>query len=47
MDIARSFCVESAKAQPLLACKKLVELAASRGSLDDISVMIINLADYI
>ncbi|KAI9109097.1 hypothetical protein K1719_019720 [Acacia pycnantha] len=48
VDIARSFCVESDKPQPLLlACKKLVDLSASRGSFDDISVMVIKLDHYI
>ncbi|XP_054819749.1 probable protein phosphatase 2C 25 [Prosopis cineraria] len=46
VDIARSFCVGSDKPQPLLACKKLVELSASRGSFDDISVMVIKLGHY-
>ncbi|CAI0399967.1 unnamed protein product [Linum tenue] len=32
---------------PLMACKKLAELAASRGSSDDISVLIVQLGRYI
>ncbi|KAK7289838.1 hypothetical protein RIF29_03808 [Crotalaria pallida] len=47
VDIARPFCVENNRQQPMLACKKLVDLSVSRGSLDDISVMIINLQKYI
>ncbi|KVI03672.1 Protein phosphatase 2C [Cynara cardunculus var. scolymus] len=40
VDIARPFC---ASAEAVSACKKLVELSASRGSVDDASVMIIQL----
>ncbi|XP_061356478.1 probable protein phosphatase 2C 25 [Gastrolobium bilobum] len=47
VDIARPFCVGSNRQQPLLACKKLVELSVSRGSVDDISVMIIKLQNYV
>ncbi|MED6174519.1 hypothetical protein PIB30_069825 [Stylosanthes scabra] len=46
VDIARPLCVGSSKAQPLLACKKLVDLSVSRGSLDDTSVMLIKLDRY-
>ncbi|KAK7305422.1 hypothetical protein VNO77_43328 [Canavalia gladiata] len=47
VDIAHSLCVGSNRQQPLLACKKLVDLSVSRGSVDDISVMIIKLQNYI
>jgi len=48
VDIARSFLVGNNKSQPLLqACKKLVDLSVSRGSLDDTSVMLIKLEHYI
>jgi protein phosphatase 1L len=47
VDIARSFCVGSNRQGPSKACKKLVDLSASRGSIDDISVMIIELHNYI
>jgi len=47
VDIARSLCVGVDKPEPLSACKKLVDLSASRGSLDDISVMLIQLERYI
>ncbi|KAG0453531.1 hypothetical protein HPP92_024835 [Vanilla planifolia] len=43
VDIARPLCVE---ASPLSACKKLVNLSVSRGSMDDISVMIIQLEHF-
>ncbi|KAL2332981.1 hypothetical protein Fmac_014194 [Flemingia macrophylla] len=44
VDIAR---LGNNRQQPLLACKKLVELSVSRGSVDDISVMIIKLQNYV
>jgi len=47
VDIARPFCVGNNKQQPLVACKKLVDLSVSRGSVDDISVMIIKLQNYV
>ncbi|KAI5381292.1 hypothetical protein KIW84_UN0852 [Lathyrus oleraceus] len=37
VDIACQFCVGNNEQRPLLACKKLAELSASRGSLDDTS----------
>lgn len=43
VDIARPFC---ASAEAVSACKKLVELSASRGSVDDASVMIIQLGRF-
>ncbi|KAI3678509.1 hypothetical protein L6452_37804 [Arctium lappa] len=43
IDLARPFCVGNDKLEPLSACKKLVELSASRGSNDDASVMIVQL----
>lgn len=46
VDIARPFCVGNNEQRPLLACKKLAELSASRGSLDDTSVMLIKLKHY-
>ncbi|XP_010521955.1 PREDICTED: probable protein phosphatase 2C 25 [Tarenaya hassleriana] len=45
IDIARPLCLGSET--PLLACKKLAELSASRGSFDDISVMVIPLRRFI
>lgn len=47
VDIARSFFVGNNKSQPMQACKKLVDLSVSRGSLDDTSVMLIKLEHYI
>ncbi|GAU27687.1 hypothetical protein TSUD_126330 [Trifolium subterraneum] len=47
VDIARSFCVGSNTQGSFKACKKLVDLSASRGSIDDISIMIIELQNYI
>lgn len=48
VDIARPFCMGTDQNQkPLLACKKLVDLSVSRGSLDDISVMLIPLRRFI
>ncbi|KAK1428659.1 hypothetical protein QVD17_17498 [Tagetes erecta] len=46
VDLARPFCASIDKLEALSACKKLVELAASRGSLDDTSVMIIHLGRF-
>ncbi|CAJ1970653.1 unnamed protein product [Sphenostylis stenocarpa] len=46
VDIARSFLVGN-KSQPVLACKKLVDLSVSRGSMDDTSVMLIKLEHYV
>ncbi|BAT88328.1 hypothetical protein LR48_Vigan09g126800 [Vigna angularis] len=47
VDIAGPFCVGNNRQQPLQACKKLVDLSVSRGSVDDISVMIIKLQNYV
>ncbi|KAL4282939.1 hypothetical protein GQ457_16G011870 [Hibiscus cannabinus] len=47
VDIARPSCVGIDKTNPLFACKKLVDLSVSRGSSDDISVMLIQLGHYI
>ncbi|PKU81178.1 probable protein phosphatase 2C 25 [Dendrobium catenatum] len=47
VDIARPLCVDPQKPTPLSACKKLVNLSISRGSMDDISVMIIQLGHFI
>lgn len=47
VDVVRASCLGIDRQQPLLACKKLVELSVSRGSCDDISVMVIQLGCYI
>ncbi|KAK9159122.1 hypothetical protein Scep_005696 [Stephania cephalantha] len=46
VDVARALCVET-KPETLSACKKLTKLAISRGSCDDISVMVIHLGRFI
>ncbi|KAK9734670.1 hypothetical protein RND81_04G156000 [Saponaria officinalis] len=46
VDIIRPLCIGNDKPLPITACKKLVDMAVSRGSVDDISVMIIPLAQY-
>ncbi|KAK1426850.1 hypothetical protein QVD17_15530 [Tagetes erecta] len=46
VDLARSLCASSDKSEALSACKKLVELSASRGSVDDTSVMIVQLGRF-
>nr|GFB00791.1 probable protein phosphatase 2C 25 [Tanacetum cinerariifolium] len=43
VDLARFFCVGNNKLEPVLACKNLVELSLSRGSVDDTTVMIVQL----
>ncbi|KAL7107632.1 hypothetical protein ACP275_06G067000 [Erythranthe tilingii] len=47
VDIVRSSCVGVDKPETFSACKKLVDLSLTRGSLDDISIMIIQLTQFI
>ncbi|XP_044482427.1 probable protein phosphatase 2C 25 [Mangifera indica] len=49
VDIASRYCrgIDVAAPAPMLACKKLVDLSVSRGCVDDISVMLIQLNHYI
>lgn len=47
VDIARPSCLGTEKPLLLEACKKLADLSASRGSSDDISVMLIPLRQFI
>lgn len=47
VDIARPLCISNDDPQALAACKKLVDLAVSRGSFDDISVMLVFLDCYV
>lgn len=48
VDIARPLCVGvDAETDSLSACKKLVDLSVSRGSYDDISVMLIQLQRFV
>ena len=48
VDIARPFCVQKQPigGGPKAACKKLVELAVTRKSQDDVSVMIVQLRHF-
>ncbi|PIN07876.1 Serine/threonine protein phosphatase [Handroanthus impetiginosus] len=46
IDIARPLCINVDKPQPLLACRKLIDLSVSRGSMDDISAMLIQLGTF-
>ncbi|CAI9107000.1 OLC1v1006264C1 [Oldenlandia corymbosa var. corymbosa] len=46
IDIARPLCISIEKPQMLSACKRLVDLSISRGSVDDVSVMLIQLAQF-
>ncbi|XP_059300626.1 probable protein phosphatase 2C 25 [Lycium ferocissimum] len=46
VDIARPLCTGVSTQQPLSACRELIDLSVSRGSLDDISVMIIQLGQF-
>ncbi|XP_072996792.1 probable protein phosphatase 2C 32 [Typha latifolia] len=47
VDIARPSCIGKDKSSPLSASKKLAELSTSRGSVDDVSVMIIQLQHFV
>ncbi|KAF5771060.1 putative protein-serine/threonine phosphatase [Helianthus annuus] len=46
IDIVRPFCIGTMKPDLTSACKKLVGLSATRGSYDDMSVMIIRLPHF-
>ncbi|PHT45177.1 putative protein phosphatase 2C 25 [Capsicum baccatum] len=46
VDTARPLCTDISAPQPLSASKKLIDLAVSRGSVDDICVMIIQLQQF-
>lgn len=47
VDVVHPLCGGVDKPEPFLACKRLVELSLRRGSIDDISVMIIQLGHFI
>ncbi|KAK2635779.1 hypothetical protein Ddye_030571 [Dipteronia dyeriana] len=47
VDIVRPLCVGVDKPEPFSACKKLAELSVRRGSMDDISVMVIHLGRFV
>ncbi|KAK7829334.1 putative protein phosphatase 2c 25 [Quercus suber] len=46
-DMVRPLCTGIEKPKPFFACKKLVDLAVTRGSTDDISVMIVQLGNFL
>lgn len=46
VDIARPLCSNNEKASRMAACRRLVETGVSRGSTDDISVVIIQLHKF-
>ncbi|KAI8540116.1 hypothetical protein RHMOL_Rhmol09G0236900 [Rhododendron molle] len=47
VDLVHHSCVGIDNLEPFSACKKLVDLSVTRGSIDDISVMVIQLAHFI
>ncbi|KAF7132242.1 hypothetical protein RHSIM_Rhsim09G0178100 [Rhododendron simsii] len=47
VDVVRHLCVGIDNLEPFSACKKLVDLPVTRGSIDDISVMVIQLTHFI
>ncbi|KAG2309387.1 hypothetical protein Bca4012_081642 [Brassica carinata] len=47
VDVVRPYFVDVENPKTLPACKKLVELSSTRGSLDDISVIIIQLQQFV
>ncbi|KAL0844640.1 hypothetical protein Bca101_017886 [Brassica carinata] len=47
VDVVRPYCVGMENPKTLLACKKLAELSCKRGSLDDISLIIIQLQQFV
>nr|GMD18832.1 probable protein phosphatase 2C 25 [Ipomoea batatas] len=46
VDAVRPLCTGSEKPQLLSACRKLVDLLVSRGSFDDVSVMLVQLRNF-
>ncbi|KAH0930543.1 hypothetical protein HID58_016270, partial [Brassica napus] len=47
VDVVRPYCIGVENPKTLTACKKLAELSSTRGSLDDISVIIIQLKHHL
>ncbi|XP_057979659.1 probable protein phosphatase 2C 25 [Malania oleifera] len=47
VDMVRSLCIGVDKPEPLSACKNLAELSVSRGSADDVTVMVIQLDGFV
>ncbi|XP_051116720.1 probable protein phosphatase 2C 2 [Andrographis paniculata] len=46
IDIARPMCVNVDRPRPVAACRKLVDVSVSRGSRDDMTVMLIQLGRF-
>lgn len=46
VDVVRPFYLGTNGTKLMVACKKLVDLSASRGSCDDTSVMLVRLKPY-
>lgn len=46
VDLVRPLCTSNDKASRMAACRRLVETSISRGSTDDISVVIIQLQNF-
>lgn len=46
VDVVRHLCVGTNRNDAFAACKKLAHLSATRGSTDDISVMVIPLPHF-
>ncbi|XP_010937884.1 probable protein phosphatase 2C 32 [Elaeis guineensis] len=47
VDIARPLCIDTENPSLLSACKRLADVSAARGSVDDTSVMIIKLQHFV
>ncbi|KAF2568480.1 hypothetical protein F2Q68_00028186 [Brassica cretica] len=47
VDVIRPYCIGVENPKTLPACKKLAELSSRKGSLDDISVIIIQLKQFV
>lgn len=47
VNLARPLCTDANNLRMLAACKKLSELSLTRGSIDDMSVMVVKLGWFI
>ncbi|MCL7029769.1 hypothetical protein MKW94_024586 [Papaver nudicaule] len=47
VDVVRTLCFDSNRRPLLTACKKIADMAVSRGSADDITVMLIKLGNFL
>lgn len=47
VDLVRPLCIGVDNPRPISACKKLTELSVARGSSDDISVLVIQLGQFV